>query len=68
MVLLMGLKQVRAYLFTSNEGVENHADPRFDMQIIRGKSFSGDKPVAADVELDSSWQMHDKGSAHSKLC
>lgn len=24
--------------------------------------------VAADVELDSSWQMHDKGLAHSKLC
>lgn len=24
--------------------------------------------VAADVELDSLWQMHDKGLAHSKLC
>lgn len=42
----------------------------FDMEInfICGKSFCGDSPVAADVELDSSWQMHDKGLAHSKLC
>lgn len=28
----------------------------------------GTAPVAADVELDSLWQMHDKGLAHSKLC
>lgn len=53
---------------TASEGVVAHAaSARFDMQIICGESFCADSPVAADVELDSSCQTHDKGPAHSKL-